>query len=373
LDRKGILREYNKCYRERWRKFIINLHGKEVSKIPESIRYSEKRRLVKYDLYVDLFKLFDLKVVDVVPVRDVFIIFTDKEKKILKKVDYSPEDLKFIYAGISYIKRSFDRVMSFTRTKGGELFTLWKGDMYCVLDLIEGRECEFSNPLDVNIAAEGLAQLHNAGEGFRYDTKDKNLVGTAVYSFQRKLQEMKFFKSLAELHDIKSDFDSVFLQNVDYHIEQIEKSINSLRASSYLKLCSEEDKITLCHHDLAHHNIIINNEEAYFVDFDYAVIDLKVHDLCNFINEAIKNYAYDIVRANEILIHYCKFNSLDRREREVLSALMSFPEDFYSISKDYYSRRKDWDEEVFLDRLKRKVEYKEDREEFLQNFFTKTA
>jgi CotS family spore coat protein len=344
-----------------------------VSKIPDSIRYSEKRRLVKYDLYIDLFKQFDLKVVDVVPVRDVFIFFTDKEKKILKKVDYSPESLRFINAGINYIKHSFNRVMNFTRTKDGELYTLWRGEMYCVLDLIEGRECEFYNPLDVNIAAEGLAQLHNAGEGFRHDTKDRNLVGTAVSSFQRKLDEMKFFKSLAELHEIKTDFDRIFLDNVDYNIEQMKKSIDNLKASTYLRLCSEEDKITLCHHDLAHHNIIINNEEAYFVDFDYAVIDLKVHDLCNFINKAIKNYAYDINRANEILTHYCKYNSLDKREKEVLLILLGFPEDFYSISKDYYSRRKDWDEEAFVDRIIKKTQYKEDREEFLENFLTKTA
>jgi len=46
---------------------------------------------------------------------------------------------------------------------------------------------------------------------------------------------------------------------------------------------------------------------------------------------------------------------------------LRFPEDFYSISKDYYSRRKDWDEEVFLDRIIKKVEFKDDREEFLEN------
>ena len=48
--------------------------------------------------------------------------------------------------------------------------------------------------------------------------------------------------------------------------------------------------------------------------------------------------------------------------------MLTFPEDFYTISKDYYTRRKDWDESVFLDRLKRKSNYKEDRQEFLEKF-----
>jgi CotS family spore coat protein len=336
-----------------------------VSKILENNKYSDKRELIKYDLSVDIFKSFNLEVVDLVPVRNVFLLFTDKDKKILKKVEYSLEDLEFIYSAITYIKRSFSRVMDFASTVDGDIYTIWNGEVYCVLDLIDGRECEFSNPLDVSIAARGIAKLHSAGEGFRYSNKEKNITGRCIEIFTRRLDEMKFFKSLANMHEIKKEFDIIFLQNVDYYIQEIEKSIDALRHSSYLKLCSEEDKMVICHNDLAHHNIIINNEEAYFIDFDYAVIDLKVRDLSNFVNKAIKNYGFDINRANDILECYCKYNFLDKREKEVLWALLRFPEDFYSISKDYYSRRKDWDEEVFLDRLIKKVQFKEDREEFL--------
>lgn len=338
-----------------------------MSKIAD-VRYSEKKHLARFDLYVDLFDRFNLKVTDLVPVRSIFILFTDKGKKILKKLDYSADDLNFVYSGIKYIRGSFDRVMDFAKTKNGDVYTVWAGNLYCILDMVEGRECEFSNPIDVQIAARGIAELHAASEGFKSDMKDKNLLGRTIDIFGRKLEEMKFFRRLANFHDIKSEFDSIFLKNVDYYINEIEESVESMKASSYLKLCSEEDKVVLCHHDLAHHNILINEEKAYFVDFDYAVIDLKVHDLCNFINKAIKNSAYDINRANMIIENYCTCNSLDKRELEVLYALLKFPEDFYSISKDYYSRRKDWEEEVFLDRLIKKTEFREDREEFLEQF-----
>jgi CotS family spore coat protein len=338
-----------------------------VSEIAD-IRYSEKRYLSKFDLYVDLFDRFDLRVTDLVPVRSVFILFTDKGKKILKKVDYSIDDLKFIYSAIKYIKNDFPRVMDFVKTRDGEIYTVWKGELYCILDVIEGRECEFSNPIDIEIAAKGIAELHLASEGFRWDLKDKVTLGRTIDIFERKLEEIKFFKSLANFHEIKHDFDRIFLENVDYYLKEIKDSIEILKASSYLKLCSEEDKIILCHHDLAHHNILINNEEAYFIDFDYSIIDLKVHDLCNFINKAIKNFAFDIEKANAILNTYCTYNTLDDREKEVLYGMLKFPEDFYSISKDYYSKRKDWEEEVFVDRLIKKVEFKEDRDDFLTDF-----
>lgn len=330
------------------------------------VKYSDKRRLSEFDLYVDLFDRFNLKVIDVVPVRSIFMLSTNRGKKILKKIDYSVEELRFVYNGIKYIKNNFDRVMDFVQTKDGEIYTIWRGNIYCILDMVDGRECEFSNPIDVQIAARGIGELHTASEGFKGALQDRNTLGRAIENFERKLEEMKFFKRLANFHEIKSEFDSIFLKNVDNYIRNIEKSIDILKETNYLKLCSEEDKVVLCHHDLAHHNILINEDKAYFIDFDYSIIDLKVHDLCNFINKAIKNSAFDINTANMIIENYCISNSLDNRELEVLYSLLTFPEDFYSISKDYYSKRKDWEEEVFLDRLNKKVEFQEDREEFLE-------
>jgi CotS family spore coat protein len=109
-------------------------------------------------------------------------------------------------------------------------------------------------------------------------------------------------------------------------------------------------------------------DQVYFLDFDYAVVDLKVHDICNFINKAIKNFAYDIEKCNTIINEYTQINQLDHRELKVLYGMLSFPEDFYGVARDYYTRKKQWSEEVFLSRLKNKVEYREDREAFLEAF-----
>jgi CotS family spore coat protein len=236
------------------------------------------------------------------------------------------------------------------------------------MDVVQGRECNFSNPIDVCIAAKGLGELHIASEGFKTNLSNKYNNGKLIDNFKRRIQEMNFFKSIALAHEKKSEFDEIFLKDAGYYTDQIRDSVSLLEGSYYYKLCSEEDKIVVCHNDLAHHNILINNEEAYFIDFDYAIIDLKVHDLCNFMNKVIKNFCFDIEKASLILENYCTTNSLNKRELEVLYAMLAFPEDFYSIAKDYYTRRKDWEEEVFLNRLKKKSSYKEDREEFLREF-----
>lgn len=335
--------------------------------------YNDKKFLAKYDLCMELFDRFNLKVYDVIPVRSVFLICTDKGEKVLKKVNYTIEELNFINSAMKYIKKHFKRVMDFVETRDGSIYTLWKNDMYCVMDMVEGRECDYCNPVDIAIASNGLGELHKASEGFRSNLSRKYSSGKLIENFKRRLSEMEFFKNIANMHENKSEFDKLFLDNIDFYIEEIKRSIDILEKSPYYRLCSEEDKVVLCHHDLAHHNILINNEEAYFIDFDYSVIDLKVHDLCNFINKVIKNFAFDIEKVDNILSDYVKTNSLDERELMVLYGMLTFPEDFYSISKDYYTRRKDWDEEVFLDRLIRKTDYKCDREEFLEMFMNTCA
>ena len=342
------------------------------------VRYKDKAYLSKYDLDVNLFSKFDLLVYDVIPVRKVFILDTNKGDKVLKKVNYSINQLEFVNYGIEYIRNNhFDKIIQFEKTKAGLIYVKWKDDIYCIMNLVEGRECEYSNPVDINLTSRAIAALHKASQGLIDKEEFKKLlakndqrylIGKIVQNYRNKLDELMFFKSIATLNENKNDFDDIFLEHVEYYAENIKKSINIIKGSLYLQLCGEKEKIAFCHHDLAHHNILINKEEVYFLDFDYAVIDLRVHDVCNFINKAIKNFCYDIDKCRDILKGYTEINPLDDRELKVLYGMLSFPEDFYSISKDYYTRKKQWSEEIFLSRLKKKVEYKNDREKFLEDF-----
>jgi CotS family spore coat protein len=342
------------------------------------VRYKDRTYLSKYDLDVNLFKEFDLKVDDVIPVRKVFILNTDKGDKVLKKVSYNTSELEFINYGIEYIKNNkFNRIIEFEKTKDKLIYAQWKDDIYCIMNLVEGRECEYSNPVDILLTSKALAELHRASEGLIYEEEFKKLLvknprrflcGGMIESFTKKLEELKFFKDIATLYENKNEFDYIFLENEKYYEENTIQSIKILEQSEYYTLCKEREKNVFCHHDLAHHNILINKEEVYFLDFDYAVIDLKVHDICNFINKVIKNFAYDVEKCHNILSAYMSVKSLDEREIRVLYGMLCFPEDFYSISRDYYTRKKQWSEEMFLNRIRKKVEYTKDREEFLEIF-----
>lgn len=340
------------------------------------IRYADKRYLSKYNLCIDLFNSFNLKVYDVTPVRSVYLIQTDKGRKILKKVDYTMERINFIFTCLEYISKSFNGVMGFVKASNENIGIKYDEDIYVVLDLLDGRECEYSNPIDMSIAAESLGKLHLAGKGLYEKIFEENLtlnegdigLGKRKLFLKNSKERLESYKDKVQKYIYINSFDKIFLDNVDYFIKQVKQSIDILEKSDYEALIKETDKICLCHKDLAHHNIIIKEEQGYFIDFDYCSIDLKVVDLADFINKSIKNLAFDWHRAQNIIYDYQKSNILDKREMEVLYSFLTFPEDFNSICRDYYEKRKDWDEGVFVDRLIKKTQGKLEKEEFLNYF-----
>jgi CotS family spore coat protein len=334
------------------------------------VKFKDREFLSRCHLDLKLLNNYDFIVSDVIPIRKVFILVTSKGNKVLKKLEYNLEQLNFISNSIEFIRKNgFSQIIQFEKNKNGDIYTDWKSNTYVVMDLINGRECEFNNPIEVAMAARALGKMHLASKGFIYKACcDRNICGNILERYGQKIDELKFFKNLVNSYENKTSFDDIFLGHVNRFIEEGEKSIDILKNSRYCELCEEEDKVAICHHDLAYHNILINNDEVYFIDFDYSVVDLRIHDLCNYIDKVVKGFAYNFQKAKDIIDEYSGISELDKREIEVLYGMLYFPEEFYSISKDYYFKRKLWSEESFIYKLNKKLENFEERGEMLQTF-----
>lgn len=334
------------------------------------VKFKDREFLSRCHLDLKLLNNYDFIVSDVIPIRKVFILVTSKGNKVLKKLEYNLEQLNFISNSIEFIRKNgFSQIIQFEKNKDGDIYTDWKSNTYVVMDLINGRECEFNNPIEVAMAVRALGKMHLASKGFIYKACcDRDICGNILERYGQKIDELKFFKNLVNNYENKTSFDDIFLGHVNRFIEEGEKSIDILKNSRYCELCEEEDKVAICHHDLAYHNILINNDEVYFIDFDYSVVDLRIHDLCNYIDKVVKGFAYNFQKAKDIIDEYSGISELDKREIEVLYGMLYFPEEFCSISKDYYFKRKLWSEESFIYKLNKKLENFEERGEMLQTF-----
>lgn len=330
-------------------------------------RYRDKAYLSNYSLDTRLFDCFDFLVEDAAPIRSVYILNTNKGFKILKKIDYTMEELNFIYESLNIIREKYPYVINYRISVDGKPYVKYDGGIYVVLDIIDGRDCIFENPLDLKKAANALAKLHTAGEAVKPPENVRNNIGRLLDKYEEKIGAMEKYKEIANMHVNKSECDRIYLKHADYYISCIKEAYSHIENSKYREIC--KTKHTLCHHDLAHHNILIGRDEnVYFIDFDYSVIDLPYHDISNIITKAIKHSGWDIDIANTVLEGYMKEREMSREEIEVLYGYLLFPQDFYDIASNYYMKNRGWDEEEFREKLKRKAEYRDDREKFLKEF-----
>lgn len=335
-------------------------------------RYVERELLCKYDLSEEFFDKLGVDVEDVTPLRKVFVLLTDKGKKILKIVDSDKNRLNFIDNALSFISQNFSDILSYYRNKSGNIYEIWNKNTYVVLDMIEGREAAFSNPIEVEICSRAIAKMHKASIGLVDKIGIKKMKeNMGIYLpkyYEESYKDLVFLKEYVSKFKYKNEFDMAFIENVDTKLVEIKKASSLLALSSYRDILEDDSKLVLCHNDLAHHNFIIDGSEVKIIDFDYCNINTRIIDIANYSSKVIKNFAYDIDKFRTIIESYNSINELTKEEVKMLYCILSFPSDFVTIVKNYYYKEKSWEEGVFISRLKNKLENETFREKFLTDY-----
>lgn len=334
------------------------------------IKYSEKEYLCDYDLSLNFFEDLGMKVNDIVPLRKVFMIYTDEGNKILKKVNFGVDRINLISDSLEYVKKGYKNIVTYNKFKDGLSYKKWNNQIYIVMDILDGREASFTNPIEISLCAENIALMHKASKGLRDYLKGKYNKDFLDISLKEKVKnaydELFSMKELISGYKYRNQFDKLFMDNIDRYLNEIEEVQLLLESSKYEDLRSKGDTVCLCHNDLAYHNFLTKNDEVNIIDFDYMSLDLRVMDIENFISKSIKNAAFDIEKMLTCINGYESVSSLKPEEKELLYILIKFPRDFYILSRDYYHKRKKWEYEVYLNRFESKLNNEDFRYEFLE-------
>lgn len=334
-------------------------------------RYVDKNILCEYDFKEEFINLLGIKINDVIPLRKVFVLFTDKGKKVLKITDSTKDRIDFIDKVLKIIESEYPMVLKYTRNTNGDIITVWKGKKYVLLDMVEGREATFTNPIEVELCTKAIAKMHIASNNIFKNISEEEIKKNSGENLINKMEEEYYtllqLEELVNKYRYKNEFDNLFLQNVDNAKKDLIKTIEELKDSRYKSLINNKENRVLCHNDLAHHNFIIDGDKVNIIDFDYCSIDMRIVDIYGYAMKVIKNLAYNEEIIELIIKSYDEVNKLEKEEVEILRKLINYPKDFISIATDYYFKQKAWSEEVFLSRLKNKLEIDKFRIEFLNN------
>lgn len=316
---------------------------------------------------------YDIDVSSIEKLKNVYKIESDGKKYCLKVINYDYGHFIFILHAIKHLQHNnFEKIPSIISTTKSIDYIHLDNSFAYLTKWIDCRQCNYDNPIDIIIAAGKLAELHKKSEGFQITPKMNPRIGWFkwINNFKTRKDEIKDFRKRILNKPIMSQFDSMYEKCIDEEIYRCDKSINNLVNSEYIeKITSEITLKGFCHHDFAHHNVLMEkNGGVNIIDFDYCILDSHLHDLSSFLIRIMKNNKWDISTASFILDSYNNIKKVESTDIPIMSAFMEFPQDFWQIGIQYYWEKQPWGEEFFIKKLEKILEDREDKQNFIDEF-----
>ena len=316
---------------------------------------------------------FDIKIEVIKANKGVYYLKTNKGERCLKKINYGPQKLMFVYGAKEYlINNGFDKVDRYFLNIEGEPYALVNEDLYTLSEWLEGRECDFHNIEEVKLAAKTLAKMHEASKGYDppENSKLKSDLGRWPHLMAKRIKSLDKMRDMIRKKSVKSDFDVLYLKSMEFYKEIGRNALKTLEESSYYDLCAVADKDkSFCHHDFTYHNIILSdNNDVHVIDFDYCKREVRTFDISNFMIKVLKRVDWDISFAKAILESYVSISPISDEEYKVLYSYLQFPQRYWRLANRYYYNEVNWGQNTFSKKLQSIIEEKDKYLTLLEKF-----
>lgn len=307
---------------------------------------------------------------DASAVRAAWLLATDRGPFYLKRLRVEPRELPFVLALHDHLAaHAWGIVPEPVRTRDGRASFTAAGGAYLLLSPLPGKEADYKVPGESERTAAGLADFHQAAKGFRPPAGfgPRRYYGTWRVRLELRLRDLDRYRTRAE--NGRGRFDRSYLALwPDLHRQAVEAR-SLLEGPAYERLSLRAAVVReICHHDLAHRNVLLDGKTVRFLDLDYAVGDTILHDLVNLAGHLnrLHNWAPEWFLA--ALGAYWRRGYPGAEACEVMAAMLLWPQDYWQIGRQYYDERQPWPEEEFLALLARKCGSPQARLDFLAAF-----
>jgi CotS family spore coat protein len=306
-------------------------------------------------------------------IKNIYKSETDKGVKCIKKAHMNPSYFLFMHSAVNHLhEKGFEFVVPYNTCLDGSICVQDDKYIYYVMDWVESRECKFKNPEDLKAIIKTAAAFHDATIGYKVPegAKPRVLYNKWTTKFNKKCIELLEFSKTIEEKEYMDEFDEIFAKHLRYFWNQGRESIELLNESAYSKVSLVSQELgEFCHHDMANHNFLRTPEDKiYMIDFDYCIMDTRLHDVASIVIRNMRHGVWDLKKAYFIINEYSKYYALSDKDIGIIKAFMVYPQDFWQVGLQYYVEHQPWTKEYFLLRLERVIHDKEMREKFLREF-----
>lgn len=315
-------------------------------------------------------QIYDIQI-DKVQIRNkILYMETQIGPLALKKSTLSREELELQFAILIHLsKKGYTHFSKIIPTQNNKCFAQIGEQIYTLSNWVPGYHPNFAEPNNLDIGAHTLATFHLAATGYHGPVhwQKRRLYGIWPMRFSYRLSHLQWYQHCIQALGVRDEFDELFMAQVDHFLLQGYLVIDRLRNPVYYALATQARKEgTVCHHDFAYHNILVDTDStASLIDFDYCILDMQVHDLGNMISRHVKYTKWCLDDVSRILLMYHQEKPLLPAELEVLVSLLEFPQDFWQVAWAKYNEVSMHRPESLLLRLKRTLETERAKQEFL--------
>lgn len=318
-------------------------------------------------------KNYEIEIVNMEKIKNVFKLYCTSGTYCFKVIKYDLGHFLFILGAMKHLQDKGFKMIPKVIPSCSKNDYIAVGEFYGYLTpWMEGRECSYDNPVDLVISTAKLAELHEKSKNFKIKEYMNPRIGWFkwISTFNTRINEMLNFKKIIEEKDGISEFDCMYITAMETQLSIAQSAVSNLNETEYIMKMNEEIKDRgFCHHDYAHHNILIdNNVNVNIIDFDYCILDSHLHDLSSLLIRNMKHGKWNVDKALYILDIYNSIYKIDKDDIPIMAAFMEFPQDYWQIGIQYYWEKQPYGEDNFTNKLGKILEDTNDKKEFIEEF-----
>lgn len=323
------------------------------------------------DRAVSILEQYDLTVERTWKGRGSILFETKDGVFILKEYKGTPERLLRIGPALTRIRENgYPDIEEILSNKEGEYFYVdYDRTTYIVKRYFQAKECNIRDKTEYLKGMKALAKLHKAMEGageglFKTDRLP------IEWEYEKHNQELRRVRKYLKEKRQKSEFERFLQNNYDLFYEQALSATEQLQKEDCAGwLAGLNENFRICHGDYQYHNILIEQENCYIVNFEKMTADNPIRDVYLFVRKLLEKNNWDTALGKELLRIYNEERTLQEEDIQQLKYRFYYPEKFWKIVNFYYNSPKSWISCKNGEKLEKLLEQEKARTILLQTLF----
>lgn len=263
---------------------------------------------------------------------------------------------------------SHERILT---TKEGELLVKDEEmNSYFLKEYREGKECNLNDYKDGSKAAAFMAHLHKSMTLPDVVAEEEIQPFSLIDEYEKHNRELRRVKKYLKAKRQKEDFEYYLYLNFDLFLEKAEKVVEEMKQrEDVFSLENLKKGGTLSHGDLQHHNILMQKDDIYFINFEKFVLDSPMRDLSLFLRKVMEKNLWSKELGQYILQSYEKEKTITEAQKLQLYYRLKYPEKFWKIVNFYNNSPKAWIPGKNLEKLENLIRAEEVKNTYLESNF----